>query len=112
MFQTPGHRSAVRDRLIIAPRSATVRARVAKWQQLKGTVNYLECPTCHTAIDLVKHDSGPAIVHTLCLTRVERNGIRAIDLGKGLGIEQILVAYKAGTLKQSIMKDLLGWLVG
>jgi hypothetical protein len=103
--------SAVRDRLIVAPRSATVRARVGKWQQLKDTVNFLECPTCHTAIDLVKRESGPAIVHTLCLDQVELNGIRAIDLGKGFGVEQVIVAYKASTLKQSIMNDLLEWLV-
>jgi DNA-binding transcriptional LysR family regulator len=103
--------SAVRDRLIVAPRSATVRARVAKWQQLKDTVNFLECPTCHTAIDLVKRESGPAIVHTLCLGQVERKGIRAIDLGKGFGVEQVIVAYKASILKQSIMNDLLEWLV-
>jgi DNA-binding transcriptional LysR family regulator len=103
--------SAVRDRLIVAPRSATVRARVAKWQQLKDTVNFLECPTCHTAIDLVKRESGPAIVHTLCLDQVELNGIRAIDLGKGFGVEQVIVAYKASILKQSIMNDLLEWLV-
>jgi hypothetical protein len=101
----------VRDRLIVAPRSATVRARVAKWQQLKDTVNFLECPTCHTAIDLVKRESGPAIVHTLCLGQVELNGIRAIDLGKGFGVEQVIVAYKASILKQSVMNDLLEWLV-
>jgi DNA-binding transcriptional LysR family regulator len=103
--------SAVRDRLIVAPRSATVRARVAKSAQLKHSVNFLECPTCHTAIDLVKRESGPAIVHTLCLDQVERNGIRAIDLGKGFGVEQFVIVYKAGTLKQSVMKDLLEWLV-
>ncbi len=98
-------------RLIVAPRSATVRARVAKWQQLKETVNFLECPTCHNAIDLVKGESGAAIVHTLCLGQVERNGIRATDLGKSFGVEQVIVAYKASTLKQSIMSDLLEWLV-
>lgn len=103
--------SAVRDRLIVAPRSATVRARVGKWQQLKDPVNFLECPTCHTAIDLVKRESGPAIVHTLCLGQVELDGIRAVDLGKGFGVEQVIVAYKASRLKQSIMNDLLDWLV-
>jgi DNA-binding transcriptional LysR family regulator len=103
--------AAVRHRLIIAPRTATVRARVAKWPQLKGTVNFLECPTCHTAVDLVKRESGPAIVHTLCLHQAETTGIRAIDLGKGYGVEQVIVAYKASTLKQPIMKDLLEWLV-
>ena len=76
--------AAVRERLIIAPRSATVRARVGKWPELKGTVNFLECPTCHTAIDLVKRESGPAIVHTLCLHQAETTGIRAIDLGREL----------------------------
>jgi len=102
---------AVRDRLIIAPRSATVRARVGKWPQLKGSVNFLECPTCHTAIDLVKRESGPAIVHTLCLHQAETTGIRAIDLGKSHGVEQVIVAYKASTLREPIMKDLLAWLV-
>lgn len=102
---------AVRDRLIIAPRSATVRARVGKWPELKGTVNFLECPTCHTAIDLVKRESGPAIVHTLCLHQAETTGIRAIDLGKSHGVEQVIVAHKASTLKQPIMQDLLAWLV-
>jgi DNA-binding transcriptional LysR family regulator len=103
--------SAVRDRLIIAPRTATVRARVGKWPELKDTVNYLECPTCHTAIDLVKRESGPAIVHTLCLHQAETTGIRAIDLGKSHGVEQVIVAYKASTLREPIMKDLLAWLV-
>ncbi len=103
--------AALRDRLIIAPRTATVRARVGKWPELKGTVNFLECPTCHTAIDLVKRESGPAIVHTLCLHQAETTGIRAIDLGKGHGVEQIIVAYKASTLREPIMKDLLAWLV-
>ncbi len=103
--------NALRDRLIIAPRTATVRARVGKWPELKGTVNFLECPTCHTAIDLVKRESGPAIVHTLCLHQAETTGIRAIDLGKGHGVEQIIVAYKASTLREPIMKDLLAWLV-
>src|SRR5262249_1121393 len=103
--------SVITDRLIVAPRSATVRARVAKSQHLKGSINYLECPTCHTAIDLVKRESGPAIVHSLCLSQVETNGIRSIDLGKPFGIEQIVVAYKASTLKQSVMTDLLEWLI-
>lgn len=103
--------NAVRDRLIVAPRSATVRARVAKWQHLKDTVNFLECPTCHTAIDLVKRQSGPAIVHTLCLGQIALGGIRAVDLGKSFGVEQVIVAYKASILKQSIMSDLLDWLV-
>jgi DNA-binding transcriptional LysR family regulator len=103
--------SLVRDRLIIAPRSSTVRARVAKWQQLPATMNYLECPTCQTAMELVKRESGPAIVHTLCLNQAERTGIRAIDLGKDFGIEQIVVAYKPSTLKQPVMNDLLEWLL-
>jgi DNA-binding transcriptional LysR family regulator len=103
--------SAVRDRLIVAPRSATVRARVEKSQQLKGPINYLECPTCHTAIDLVKRESGPAIVHSLCLDQVERDSIRAIDLGKAFGVEQVVIVYKASTLKQSVMNDLLEWLI-
>jgi DNA-binding transcriptional LysR family regulator len=102
--------SAVGDRLIVAPRSATVRTRLAKSQQLKPAINYLECPTCHTAIDLVKRESGPAIVHTLCLDQVEADGIRAFDLGKAFGVEQFVIAYKASTVKQSIMSDLLKWL--
>ena len=77
---------------------------------LKTSVNYLECPTCHTAIDLVKRESGPAIVHTLCLDQVEADGIRAIDLGKSFGVEQFVIAYKASTVKQSVMRDLLEWL--
>ncbi|HEY2527486.1 MAG TPA: LysR family transcriptional regulator [Xanthobacteraceae bacterium] len=102
--------SAVHDRLIVAPRSATVRTRLAKSQKLKGSINYLECPTCHTAIDLVKRESGPAIVHSLCLSQAKRNGISVVDLGNGFGIEQIVVAYKASTLKQSLMSDLFEWL--
>jgi DNA-binding transcriptional LysR family regulator len=102
--------SAVGDRLLVAPRSATVRSRLAKSQALKTSVNYLECPTCHTAIDLVKRESGPAIVHTFCLNQVEADGIRAIDLGKSFGVEQFVIAYSASTLKQSVMRDLLEWL--
>jgi DNA-binding transcriptional LysR family regulator len=102
--------SAVGDRLIVAPRSATVRTRLARSQQLKSSINYLECPTCHTAIDLVKRGSGPAIVHSLCLSQIEADGIRAIDLGKTFGVEQFVIAYKAGTVKQSVMSDLLEWL--
>ena len=102
---------ALGGRLIVAPRSATVRARVAKSQQLKASINFLECPTCHTAIDLVKRESGPAIVHSLCLSQVETDGIRAVDLGKAFGVEQIVVAHKAGILKQPVMNDLLEWLI-
>jgi DNA-binding transcriptional LysR family regulator len=102
--------SAVHDRLIVAPRSATVRTRLAKSQQLKRSINYLECPTCHTAIDLVNRESGPAIVHSLCLGQGKRNGISVVDLGDGFGIEQIVIAYKASTLKQSLMSDLFEWL--
>jgi DNA-binding transcriptional LysR family regulator len=102
--------STIADRLIVAPRSATVRTRLAKSQQLKSAINYLECPTCHTAIDLVKRESGPAIVHSLCLRQVATDGIRAIDLGKNFGVEQFVIVYKAGTLKQSVMNDLLEWL--
>jgi DNA-binding transcriptional LysR family regulator len=102
--------SAIGDRLIVAPRSATVRSRLAKSQHLKSSINYLECPTCHTAIDLVKRESGPAIVHTLCLGQVDTDGIRAVDLGKALGVEQVVIVYKAGTVKQSVMNDLLEWL--
>jgi DNA-binding transcriptional LysR family regulator len=101
--------SALRGRLIIAPRSATVRTRVAKSQQLKA-ITFLECPTCQTAIDLVKRQSGPAIVHTLCLNQAPSDGIRSIDLGKNFGLEQVVVAYKASTLRQPLMKDLLEWL--
>jgi DNA-binding transcriptional LysR family regulator len=104
--------STVRDRLIVAPRSATVRTRVIKSQQLKNTVNFLECPTCQTAIDLVRRESGPAIVHTLCLGQVDKNSVRAIDLGKNFGVEQFVIAYKASTLKLPLMADLLGWLAG
>jgi DNA-binding transcriptional LysR family regulator len=102
--------SAVGDRLIVAPRSATVRTRLAKSQQLKPAINYLECPTCHTAIDLVKRESGPAIVHSLCLGQIEAAGIRAFDLGRAFGVEQFVIAYKASTVKQSVMSDLLTWL--
>lgn len=103
--------SVVGDRLLVAPRSATVRTRLAKSHQLKDAINYLECPTCHTAIDLVKLGSGPAIVHSLCLAQVETGGIRAIDLGKGFGVEQFVIACKASTLKQAVMSDLLEWLM-
>jgi DNA-binding transcriptional LysR family regulator len=102
---------SVGDRLIVAPRSATVRDRITKSQQLKGSINYLECPTCHTAIDLVKRESGPAIVHSLCLRQVETDGIRSVDLGTTFGVEQFVIAYKAATLKQSVMNDLLEWLM-
>jgi DNA-binding transcriptional LysR family regulator len=102
--------NAVGDRLIVAPRSATVRTRLAKSQQLKSSINYLECPTCHTAIDLVRRASGPAIVHSLCLSQIEADGVRAIDLGKAFGVEQFVIAYKAGTVKQPVMSDLLEWL--
>ena len=102
--------SAVGDRLLVAPRSATVRTRLGRSPQLKPSVNYLECPTCHTAIDLVKRESGPAIVHTLCLDHVEAGGIRAIDLGRSFGVEQFVIAYKASTVKQTVMRDLLEWL--
>ncbi len=102
--------SAVGDRLLVAPRSATVRARLANSRQLKPSLNYLECPTCHTAIDLVRRQSGPAIVHSLCLRQVDAGGIRAIDLGKAFGVEQFVVAYKAGTVKEPVMRDLLEWL--
>lgn len=101
----------IRERVILAPRSATVRARVEKWQQLKDKINVLECPTCHTAVDLVRRGSGPAIVHTLCLSQAEKNGIRATDLGKTFGVEQYVIAYKASTLKQRVMDDLLDWLL-
>ena len=39
-----------------------------------------------------------------------RERIRAIDLGKSFGVEQFVIAYKAGTVKQSVMSDLLEWL--
>jgi DNA-binding transcriptional LysR family regulator len=102
--------SGIGDRLLVAPRSATVRARLAKSAALKPPINYLECPTCHTAIDLVRRESGPAIVHTLCLAQVDADGIRAIDLGKSFGVEQFVIAYKASTVKQPVMRDLLEWL--
>ncbi|MGH6672831.1 MAG: LysR family transcriptional regulator [Xanthobacteraceae bacterium] len=102
--------SAIGNRLLVAPRSATVRARLANSRQLRPSINYLECPTCHTAIDLVKRASGPAIVHTFCLGRVEADGIRAIDLGKSFGVEQFVIAYKAGTVREPVMRDLLEWL--
>jgi DNA-binding transcriptional LysR family regulator len=94
----------------VAPRSASVRTRLARSQALKPSINYLECPTCHTAIDLVKRKSGPAIVHTFCLSQVEADGIRAIDLGRSFGVEQFVIAYKASTVKQPVMRDLLEWL--
>jgi hypothetical protein len=59
----------------------------------------------------VKRESGPAIVHSLCLSQVDNAGIRAIDLGKTFGIEQFVIAYKASTLKQPLMSDLLEWLI-
>lgn len=102
--------NVVGDRLLVAPRSATVRTRLANSRQLKPSINYLECPTCHTAIDLVRRHSGPAIVHSLCLAQVEADGIRAADLGKSFGVEQFVIAYKAGTAKQPVMRDLLEWL--
>jgi DNA-binding transcriptional LysR family regulator len=102
--------SAIGDRLLVAPRSATVRTRLAKSQALKPSINYLECPTCHTAIDLVRRESGPAIVHSLCLEQVEAGRIRAIDLGKSFGVEQFVIAHKASTVKQPVMRDLLEWL--
>jgi DNA-binding transcriptional LysR family regulator len=102
--------SVIGDRLLVAPRSATVRTRLAKSQALKPSINYLECPTCHTAIDLVRRESGPAIVHTLCLEQVDADGIRAVDLGKPFGVEQFVIAYKASTVKQPVMRDLLEWL--
>jgi DNA-binding transcriptional LysR family regulator len=102
--------SAVGGRLLVAPRSATMRMRLAKSQRLNTAINYLECPTCHTAIDLVRRESGPAIVHTLCLNQVAADGISAFDLGRTFGIEQFAIAYKASTVEQTVMRDLLAWL--
>ena len=58
----------------------------------------------------MRRESSPAITHTLCLNQVEADGIRAIDLGKSFGVEQFIIAYKASTVKQSVMRDLLEWL--
>ena len=49
-------------------------------------------------------------MHTLCLDQVEADDIRAVDLGKSFGVEQFVIAYKASTVKQSVMRDLLEWL--
>ncbi|MFZ3354408.1 MAG: hypothetical protein WA268_26470 [Xanthobacteraceae bacterium] len=46
-------------------------------------------------------------MHTLCLDPVEVDGIRAVDLGKSFGVEQFVIAHKASTVKQSVMRDLL-----
>ncbi len=58
----------------------------------------------------MRRHSGPAIVHSLCLGQVEADGIRAVDLGKSFGVEQFVIAYKASTVKQPVMRDLLEWL--
>jgi hypothetical protein len=57
-------------------------------------------PTRHTAIDPVRRESSPAIMHTLCLDQVEADDIRAVDLGKSFGVEQFVIAHKASTVKQ------------
>ena len=58
----------------------------------------------------MRRESSPAIMHTLCLDQVEADDIRAVDLGKSFGVEQFVIAYKASTVKQSVMRDLLEWL--
>jgi hypothetical protein len=45
-----------------------------------------------------------------CAAQVAPDGIRVLDLGNSFGVEQFVIAYKASSVRQSVMNDLLEWL--
>jgi DNA-binding transcriptional LysR family regulator len=84
-------------RLFIAPRGTALRQVLRQSPHMEGRPNVLECPTCATALDLVRLGAGLAIVHTMC---APRNGdLYARDLGDRHGLMQVVVAYRRGALR-------------
>lgn len=84
-------------RLVIAPRGTALRQLLRQSPLMEGRPNVLECPTCATALDLVRLGAGPAIVHTICAPR--GGDLYARDLGDRHGLMQIVVAYRRGALR-------------
>lgn len=84
-------------RLIIAPRGTALRQLLRQSPHMEGAPNVLECPTCATALDLVRLGAGPAIVHTMCAPR--GGDLYARDLGDRHGLMQVVVAYRRGALR-------------
>jgi DNA-binding transcriptional LysR family regulator len=84
-------------RLIIAPRGTALRQVLRQSPHMEGRPNVLECPTCATALDLVRLGAGPAIVHTMCAPRT--TDLYARDLGDRHGLMQVVVAYRRSTLR-------------
>ncbi|MDB5651255.1 MAG: hypothetical protein JWL62_2775 [Hyphomicrobiales bacterium] len=84
----------VQGRLIVAPRGTAVRQLLRKAELISDPISYLECPTCQTAIELVGLGSGPAVVHTLCVSRAGMRNLHAIDLGEKTGTLQFVVLYR------------------
>lgn len=87
----------VTDRLIVAPRGTAMRQLVRKLDFAAEPMSLLECPTCQTAIDLVRLGSGPAVVHTSCVRRAGATDIHALDLGEKMGSLQLVVLYRRGS---------------
>ena len=88
-------------RLIVAPRGTAVRQLLRKSPFMAGRTNHLEGPTCQTAIELVALGTGPAIVHTLCVTGTGMRHLHATDLGEKHGLLQFVVAYRRGARRSS-----------
>lgn len=87
--------ASTRDRLIVAPRGSAVRQVLRNSPFMEGKPNVLECPTCETAMELVRLGAGQAIVHTMCAPRWGAD-LEARELGERHGLMQLVVAYRRG----------------
>ncbi len=87
--------NAAEGRLMIAPRGSALRQLLRNSPLIEPDANVLECPTCETAIDLVRLGTGPAVVHTMCAQRAGAD-LHVQDLGDRHGMMQIVVATRRG----------------
>lgn len=85
----------VRDRLIVAPRGSATRRLVREaplFADKKRTL--VECPTCQSAIDLVDHGAGPALVHSICVEGRLPQRLQRMDLGEDFGRVPFFVLHR------------------
>ncbi len=99
----------VRDRLIVAPRGASMRRLVAESTHLfpAGKRTLVECPTCQSAIELVDRDAGPALVHTICVEGRLPQGLQRLDLGEDFASNPFLVLYRPAVLDRAPTRFIL-----
>jgi DNA-binding transcriptional LysR family regulator len=96
-------------RLILPPQPTTTRALIDRTQRdlIRRAGSVIEAPTCETAAAFVEAGLGPAVIHTLCASRLSSRFVRTVDFGAAGGEIAFCALYRKDAARSPLLKALL-----